>query len=183
MHAYVDVEVYSITHKSIIFSIFWPFPWGKFRAPARHLLSILDSWGWKSSLWFGLVWFGSWFGSPLFGKTRDSQPWHSLLHLLLDFTLLTYKAHSSHSSHSLDTLLILLVLTFFCCCCCCYAMERTSFARAARFRVGTRAERSTPRKLGGSSAKAPRKLSSSTAMQHAAGSRSGYFLNFAYTLE
>ena len=57
------------------------------------------------------------------------------------------------------------------------------FARAARFRIGIRAERSTPRKLGGSSAKAPWKLGSSTAMQHVAGSRSGYSLNFAFTLE
>ena len=127
---------------------------------------------------------GTILGVPFSGRLGTPNPGTRLLHLLLDFTLLTYKAHSSHSSHSLYTLLILLVLTFFCCCCCCcYAMERTSFARAARFRVGTRAERSTPRKLGGSSAKAPRKLSSSTAMQHAAGSRSGYFLNFAYTLE
>ena len=34
-------------------------------------------------------------------------------------------------------------------CCCCYAAERTSFSRAARFRAGTRAKRSTPRKLRG----------------------------------
>ena len=84
----------------------------------------------------------------------------------------------------LEYFLVLTLLTFLTLfCCCCYAMERTSFSGAARFRAGTRAERSTPRKLGGSSAKAPRKLSSSTAMQHAAGSRSDYFLNFAYTLE
>ena len=62
-------------------------------------------------------------------------------------------------------------------------MERTSFSGAARFRAGTRTERSTPRKLGRSSAKAPRKPSSSTAMQLAAGSRSGYPLNFAFTLK
>ena len=34
-------------------------------------------------------------------------------------------------------------------CCCCYAAERTSFSRAARFRAGTLAKRSTPRKLRG----------------------------------
>ena len=124
---------------------------------------------------------GTILGVPFSGRLGTPNPDTRFCNL--DFTLLTYKAHSSHSSHSLYTLLILLVLTFFCCCCCCYAMERTSFARAARFRVGTRAERSTPRKLGGSSAKAPRKLSSSTAMQHAAGSRSGYPLNFAFTLK
>ena len=52
------------------------------------------------------------------------------------------------------------------CCCCCYATERTSCSRAARFRAGARAERSTPRKLRGSSVEA--QLIHSYATQHAA---------------
>ena len=112
-----------------------------------------------------------------------------------------YSLYSHSLSHSLSTLIILLcslyithtlthtltrtLLTFYSLYSAAAAMlwSAPHFARAARLRIGTRAERSTPRKLGGSSAKAPRKLSSSTAMQHAAGSRSDYFLNFAYTLE
>ena len=64
----------------------------------------------------------------------------------------------------LEYFLVLTILTFLTLfCCCCYAMERTSFSGAARFRAGTRAEWSTPQKLGESSAKAPRKLRGSSA--------------------
>ena len=67
----------------------------------------------------------------------------------------------------------------------CYGAHLVFWSGAVSGRNTRRAEHPAEarRKLGRSSAKAPRKLNSSTVMQLAAGSRSGYPLNFAFTLK
>ena len=67
----------------------------------------------------------------------------------------------------------------------CYGAHLVFWSGAVSGRSTRRAEHPAEarRKLGRSSAKAPRKLSSSTAMRLAAESRSGYPLNFAFTLK
>ena len=129
---------------------------------------------------------GASLGVRFWGRLRT--PTHFTLYSqdidALGHEALPYLLPSRFECEIFEYFLVLPFLTLFTLlCCCCYAMERTSFSGAAWFRAGTRTERSTPRKLGRSSAKAPRKLSSSTAMQLAAGSRSGYPLNFAFTLK
>ena len=93
--------------------------------------------------------------------THPTPPTHFTLRLYsqdidtLGHEALPYFLPSRLECEILEYFLVLTILTFLTLfCCCCYAMERTSFSGAARFRAGTRTERSTPRKLGRSSAKA-----------------------------
>ena len=83
---------------------------------------------------------------------------------------------STPFSHFIHFIMLLLL---------CYGAHLVFWSGAVSGRNTRRAEHPAEarRKLGRSSAKAPRKLSSSTAMRLAAGSRSGYPLNFAFTLK
>ena len=79
---------------------------------------------------------------------------YSLYPLSFHFTYFTHFTHFIH-------LLTLLLTHFIVLLLLCYGAHLAS--RAARFRAGTRAEWSTPQKLGESSAKARQKLRESSA--------------------